>query len=59
MELSHLLKNMTEKGASDMHLRPMTKPILRIDGTLSSADYQPLTIEEIEAVASRFRKACG
>jgi twitching motility protein PilT len=51
MELSKLLKDMKGKHASDLHLRPMTKPIIRVDGTLLSADFEPVTIEEIEVMA--------
>ncbi len=48
MDLKQLLKTMKDKGASDLHLRPMVKPIMRVDGTLSSPDYPPLTIDEIQ-----------
>ena len=34
MELDRLLKFMTEKGASDLHLKPTRPPLLRIHGRL-------------------------
>lgn len=40
--LQGLLKGMVEKRASDLHLRPGSQPIYRIDGNLTSAS--PLTV---------------
>ncbi len=51
MDLKDLLTIMKDKGASDLHLRPMSKPILRIDGSLFRPDCPPIPIEEIEAMA--------
>ena len=51
MLLTQLLTHIKEKNASDLHLRPMAPPIVRIDGNLSRTDHPPLTIEEIEAMA--------
>ena len=35
MELKELLMFMTKKGASDLHIKPMRPPLLRISGRLS------------------------
>lgn len=50
MDLTQLLKSMKEKGASDLHLRAMSPPILRIDGKLTVSDNPPLSIEEIDTI---------
>ena len=34
MELKELLMFMTKKGASDLHIKPMRPPLLRIQGRL-------------------------
>jgi Tfp pilus assembly pilus retraction ATPase PilT len=34
MNLEELLKFVTEKGASDLHLKPTRPPMLRINGRL-------------------------
>ena len=38
MELRELLMFMTKKGASDLHLKPMRPPLLRIGGNLTLAN---------------------
>src|SRR5262249_49282506 len=47
MELDPLLKFMTEKGASDLHLKPTRPPLLRINGKLLPLDATPLRPEEL------------
>lgn len=42
---------MIEQGASDLHLRAMSPPILRIEGKLFPSDIPPLSIEEIDTIA--------
>ena len=34
MDLDRLLKFMTDKGASDLHLKPMRPPLIRVRGRL-------------------------
>ena len=47
--LSELFKLMVDRGASDLHLRVPSPPVLRIDGELVPlADLPPLTPEDIE-----------
>jgi twitching motility protein PilT len=45
MELDRLLKLMTDKGASDLHLKPTRPPLLRITGRLMPLEAEPLTPE--------------
>jgi twitching motility protein PilT len=45
MELNQLLKLMTDKGASDLHLKPTRPPLLRINGRLMPVDSPPLEPE--------------
>jgi twitching motility protein PilT len=47
MELDPLLKFMTEKGASDLHLKPTRPPLLRIAGKLLPLDAEPLKPDEL------------
>ncbi|HVT59777.1 MAG TPA: PilT/PilU family type 4a pilus ATPase [Thermoanaerobaculia bacterium] len=47
MELDRLLKLMTDKGASDLHLKPTRPPLLRINGKLIPIDLQPVDPEEL------------
>ena len=42
MELNELLKLMVDKGASDIHLRVPSPPVLRIDGQLIPLEDLPL-----------------
>ena len=51
MDLDKLLKSMKEQSASDMHLRAMSPPILRIEGKLFHTDNPSLSIEEIDTIA--------
>lgn len=48
MELDTLLKLMTSKGASDLHLKPTRPPLLRIDGRLMPVESDPLRPDDIE-----------
>ena len=48
MELNALLHLMTDKGASDLHLKPMRPPLLRIHGRLMPIEAEPLQPTEIE-----------
>src|SRR5712691_11392397 len=42
MELDALLKLMTDRGASDLHLKPTRPPLLRISGKLMPIDVAPV-----------------
>ena len=47
MELDRLLKVMTDKGASDLHLKPTRPPLLRISGKLMPIDLPPITPDDL------------
>ena len=48
MELRELLMFMTKKGASDLHLKPMRPPLLRIQGRLIPIKAKPIKPKEVE-----------
>ncbi len=48
MELKELLMFMAKKGASDLHLKPMRPPLLRIQGRLIPIKAPPLKPKEVE-----------
>ncbi len=48
MELKELLMFMTKKGASDLHLKPMRPPLVRIQGRLIPIKTQPLKPPQVE-----------
>ncbi len=48
MELKELLMFMTKKGASDLHIKPMRPPLLRIQGRLIPIKADPLQPAEVE-----------
>jgi twitching motility protein PilT len=48
--LYDLLKNMTESGASDLHISTGTPPRLRVDGKLRVMDHPPLTPTDTKAL---------
>ncbi|MDH3255660.1 MAG: ATPase, T2SS/T4P/T4SS family, partial [Acidobacteriota bacterium] len=47
MHLDQLLRLMTDKEASDLHLRPMRPPLLRVNGRLMPVDAEPLKPDEV------------
>jgi twitching motility protein PilT len=48
VELKELLMFMTKKGASDLHLKPMRPPLLRIQGRLIPIKAKPVKPKEVE-----------
>ena len=60
MELKELLMFMTKKGASDLHIKSMRPPLLRIQGRLIPVKSTPLTPDEVgqmvESVLSPVQK---
>jgi len=48
MQLEKLLRLMTDKEASDLHLKPMRPPLLRVHGRLMPLETEPLRPEQIE-----------
>ncbi|MFO8061882.1 MAG: type IV pilus twitching motility protein PilT [bacterium] len=49
--ITDLLKEMIDRGASDLHITPGIPPSLRIDGQIAPMDYEPLKPEETENLA--------
>ena len=50
-EIDELLKLMVDKGASDLHLKIPSHPVLRIDGALvTQDDLSPITVKDIEGI---------
>jgi twitching motility protein PilT len=47
VELKELLMFMTKKGASDLHIKPMRPPLLRIQGRLIPVKSSPLKPDEV------------
>ena len=56
MELNELLMFMTKKGASDLHIKPMRPPLLRIQGRLIPIKANPLQPEEVEKMLGDIMK---
>jgi twitching motility protein PilT len=56
VELKELLMFMTKKGASDLHLKPMRPPLLRIQGRLIPIKANPLQPDEVERMLSEILK---
>ena len=50
MQLDQLLRLMTDRGASDLHLKPMRPPLLRVHGRLMPIDSDPLTPDQIRSM---------
>jgi len=51
MQIDELLKLVVDKGATDLHLKVPSPPVLRIDGMLiPQEDLPPLTVKDIEFV---------
>jgi len=48
VELNELLMFMTKKGASDLHIKPMRPPLLRIQGRLIPIKADPLQPEDVK-----------
>ena len=52
MNVDELLRLMTERGASDLHLKPARPPLLRVDGKITPIDAPELKPEEIGRMLS-------
>ena len=50
MIIEDLLKELVEKGGSDLHISNKLPPVARIDGKLVRMDYEPLSSEDVEAL---------
>ncbi|MBU1702510.1 MAG: type IV pilus twitching motility protein PilT [Candidatus Eisenbacteria bacterium] len=56
MSLRNLLEVMMEKGASDLHLKAGSRPVIRIDGLLHNTDYPVQTPESVEEISMEILK---
>jgi twitching motility protein PilT len=52
VELKELLMFMTKKGASDLHIKPMRPPLLRIQGRLIPIKADPLQPADVEEMVT-------
>jgi len=48
--IDQLLKEMIERGASDLHIVDGSPPVIRHDGEMVRLDYEPLTPEQTQAL---------
>jgi twitching motility protein PilT len=53
MDLDALLKLMTDKGASDLHLKPTRPPLMRVTGRLLPIETPPLRPDELTEMILR------
>jgi twitching motility protein PilT len=53
LDIKHILKEMIDRGASDLHLKVASPPILRINGSLTMLDQQPPAVQDMVAVAQQ------
>ncbi|MCK4523315.1 Flp pilus assembly complex ATPase component TadA, partial [candidate division WOR-3 bacterium] len=49
--ITELLKEMIQKGASDLHITPGIPPSMRIDGEITPMNYDVLTPRDTEALS--------
>jgi twitching motility protein PilT len=53
LEIDQLLTLMTRQGASDLHLKPMRPPLLRLDGKLLPLRTEPLQLADLDAMVQK------
>ena len=53
LEIKSILKEMITRGASDLHLKVASPPILRINGSLDMLDLPAPTVQDMVAVAQQ------
>jgi twitching motility protein PilT len=53
MDIKIILKEMIERGASDLHLKVASAPVYRINGTLVFTDYEAPNVDDMAAVAQQ------
>ena len=59
MDICELLKRMVETGASDLHLQPPGRPVLRVDGCLlQQADLPEFSPDDVEVVFKSITTEC-
>ncbi len=53
MDIKKILKEMINRGSSDLHLKVATPPVMRINGTLVHAEYDPPSVQDMVSVAQQ------
>ncbi|MCP4572001.1 MAG: type IV pilus twitching motility protein PilT [bacterium] len=53
MDLKTILKEMIDRGASDLHVKAATPPVFRINGSLVFTDYDAPSVQDMAAVAQK------
>jgi len=53
MDIKKILKEMINRGASDLHLKVASPPVMRINGTLVFAEYEPPSVQDMVSVAQQ------
>ncbi len=53
MEIKKILKEMIDRGASDLHLKVASAPVLRINGSLVFMEHPAPTVQDMAAVAQQ------
>ena len=48
MVIEDLLKELMDKGGSDLHISSKLPPVMRLDGKLTRCEYDPLSAEDVE-----------
>jgi twitching motility protein PilT len=54
--LDNLLRTMTDRGASDLHLKPTRPPLIRVTGRLHEIEDDPVKPEDIRAMLEQILK---
>jgi len=54
--LDDLLRLMTERGASDLHLKPTRPPLIRVTGRLAAIDEEPVKVEDLNRMIEKILK---
>ncbi|RKZ14229.1 type IV pili twitching motility protein PilT [bacterium] len=53
MDLKKTLKEMIDRGASDLHIKASTPPVLRINGTLVKSSEEAPTVQDMAVMAQK------
>jgi len=53
MDIKRILTEMIERGASDLHLKVATPPVLRINGSLVQTEHAAPTVQDMVAVSQQ------
>ena len=53
MDIKKILKEMINRGASDLHIKVASPPVLRINGTLVFADYPAPSVQDMISVSQQ------